>query len=75
MRMTCAGGKLVYAAGGGSPQWDTCMLQGTIPFYRTPGRFIEQNIGLKTHVQRVMPRFLTLRDAEGNEGWVPADAL
>src|SRR5947209_4690498 len=31
-----------------------------------PGRFIEQNIGLKTHVQRVMPRFLTLRDAEGN---------
>jgi hypothetical protein len=28
--------------------------------------YIEQNIGLKAHVQRVMPRFLTLRDAEGN---------
>jgi len=29
------------------------------------GRYIEQNIGLKAHIQRVMPRFLTLRDAEG----------
>ncbi len=28
--------------------------------------YIEQNIGLKAHVQRVMPLFLTLRDAEGN---------
>jgi hypothetical protein len=28
--------------------------------------YIEQNIGLKAHVQRVMPRFLTLRDGEGN---------
>ena len=27
--------------------------------------FIERNIGLKAHVQRVMPLFLTLRDAEG----------
>ena len=27
--------------------------------------YIEQNIGLKAHVQRVMPLFLTLRDAEG----------
>src|SRR5262249_28386421 len=27
---------------------------------------IEQNIGLKAHIQRVMPRFLTLRDGEGN---------
>lgn len=27
--------------------------------------YIEQNIGLKAHVQRVMPIFLTLRDAEG----------
>jgi hypothetical protein len=29
------------------------------------GRYIEQNIGLKAHVQRVMPIFLTLRDGEG----------
>lgn len=27
--------------------------------------YIEQNIGLTAHTQRVMPRFLTLRDAEG----------
>lgn len=27
--------------------------------------FIERNIGLKAHIQRVMPLFLTLRDAEG----------
>ena len=27
--------------------------------------FVEQNIGLKAHIQRVMPLFLTLRDAEG----------
>jgi hypothetical protein len=27
--------------------------------------FIEQNIGLKAHTSRVMPLFLTLRDAEG----------
>ena len=30
------------------------------------GLYFEQNIGLKAHIQRVMPRFLTLRDAEGN---------
>jgi hypothetical protein len=30
------------------------------------GAFIEQDIGLKAHTQRVMPLFLTLRDAEGN---------
>jgi len=30
-----------------------------------PGPYIEQNIGLKAHIQRVMPVFLTLRDAEG----------
>ena len=29
------------------------------------GRYIEQNIGLKAHIQRVMPIFLTLRDGEG----------
>jgi hypothetical protein len=28
--------------------------------------YIEQNIGLKGHLQKAMPRFLTLRDAEGN---------
>jgi len=28
--------------------------------------FIEQDIGLKTHVQRIMPLFLTLRSAEGD---------
>jgi len=27
--------------------------------------YIEQNIGLKSHIQRVMPIFLTLRDGEG----------
>ena len=31
-----------------------------------PGRYIEQNIGLKDHIRRVMPIFLTLRDADGN---------
>lgn len=30
------------------------------------GHYIEQNIGLKAHVQRAMPRFMTLRDNEGN---------
>lgn len=29
-------------------------------------RYIEQNIGLAAHVARSMPRFMTLRDAEGN---------
>jgi hypothetical protein len=29
------------------------------------GLFIEQDIGLKAHIQRVMPIFLTLRDPEG----------
>lgn len=27
--------------------------------------YIEQNIGLKAHIQRSMPMFLTLRDSEG----------
>jgi hypothetical protein len=27
--------------------------------------YIEQNIGLKAHVQKAMPRFMTLRDNEG----------
>ena len=29
-------------------------------------RFVEPEIGLKAHIQRTMPMFLTLRDAEGN---------
>lgn len=31
----------------------------------TASKAIEHNIGLKEHVQRTMPMFLTLRDAEG----------
>ena len=27
--------------------------------------YVEQNIGLKAHIQRAMPLFLTLRDREG----------
>ena len=35
--------------------------------YHPPSRsFIEQDIGLKAHLQRAMPLFLTLRDDEGN---------
>jgi hypothetical protein len=35
--------------------------------YRAPtSALFEQEIGLKAHVQRTMPLFLTLRDAEGN---------
>jgi hypothetical protein len=30
------------------------------------GAYIERDIGLKAHIQRVMPVFLTLRDQEGN---------
>lgn len=34
--------------------------------YRPPaGASIERDIGLKAHIERVMPRFMTLRDAEG----------
>ena len=29
------------------------------------GPFIERNIGLRDHIRRVMPMFLTLRDSEG----------
>ena len=32
---------------------------------RRSAHYVEQNIGLKAHIQRVMPRFLTLRDGEG----------
>lgn len=31
----------------------------------TSGRFIEQSIGLKAHIQRAMPMFLTLRNNQG----------
>ena len=31
-----------------------------------PGPFFEQEIGLKDHIERLMPLFVTLRDAEGN---------
>ncbi len=38
-----------------------------ITTYAPPsGSYIEQNIGLKAHLQRVMPVFLTLRDQDGN---------
>src|SRR5690349_20039748 len=30
------------------------------------GSYIEQDIGLKAHLQQVMPVFLTLRDQDGN---------
>ena len=34
--------------------------------YRSSGLpYVEQNIGLRAHIQRAMPLFLTLRDAEG----------
>ncbi|SCY90547.1 hypothetical protein SAMN02927923_02820 [Microvirga guangxiensis] len=42
--------------------WDAA----TCGYQSSSSSFIEQNIGLKAHVQRVMPLFLTLRDAEGN---------
>ena len=37
----------------------------TQSYRSTSSSFVEKNIGLKAHVQRVMPLFLTLRDAEG----------
>ncbi|MBQ0823206.1 hypothetical protein HPT29_018860 [Microvirga terrae] len=37
----------------------------TDSYRATSSPFVEQNIGLKAHVRRVMPLFLTLRDAEG----------
>ena len=35
------------------------------PALERSAAYIEQNIGLKAHIQRVMPLFLTLRDPEG----------
>lgn len=37
----------------------------TASYVPPPGRYIEQHIGLKSHLERVMPIFLTLRDGEG----------
>jgi hypothetical protein len=42
--------------------WDAA----TSTYRSSSSVFIERNIGLAAHVQRVMPMFLTLRDAEGN---------
>src|ERR671917_2709204 len=39
--------------------------RATASYAPRPGPYIEQDIGLKAHIQRVMPVFLTLRDAEG----------
>jgi hypothetical protein len=38
----------------------------TTTYRPTSSIFIEQQIGLSAYVQRIMPVFLTLRDAEGN---------
>ena len=35
-------------------------------YQSTSPSFIERDIGLNAHIQRVMPLFLTLRDGEGN---------
>ena len=39
--------------------------QAVAAYEPPPGRYIEQNIGLKAFLDRVMPIFLTLRDEEG----------
>jgi hypothetical protein len=41
--------------------WDAA----TATYRSMANNVVEQNIGLKAHVQRTMPIFLTLRDAEG----------
>jgi hypothetical protein len=40
--------------------------KATHSYRPTSSRFIEQNIGLRAHLQREMPLFLTLRDHDGN---------
>jgi hypothetical protein len=40
--------------------------RATQNYQPTSNVFIEQEIGLKAHLQREMPLFLTLRDGEGN---------
>src|SRR3954449_3889054 len=39
---------------------------GIATYVPPSGSYIEQNIGLKAHLQRAMPMFLTLRDQDGN---------
>ncbi len=40
--------------------------QAVASYVPPPGPYIEQEIGLKAHLSRTMPIFLTLRDQEGN---------
>jgi hypothetical protein len=40
--------------------------QAVASYVPPPGPYIEQEIGLKAHLSRTMPIFLTLRDREGN---------
>ena len=40
--------------------------QADMTYVPPSGSYIEQNIGLKAHLERVMPVFLTLRNQEGN---------
>jgi hypothetical protein len=42
--------------------WDAA----TVSYRSGSPYFVEQNIGLKAHVQRAMPLFLTLRNADGD---------
>jgi hypothetical protein len=39
--------------------------KAALSFRPASDRFIEQAIGLKEHIQRIMPLFLTLRDEDG----------
>jgi hypothetical protein len=39
--------------------------EATASYVPPEGPVIEQNIGLSAHIRRVMPRFPTLRDADG----------
>jgi hypothetical protein len=43
-----------------------CMAYARAKASYVPGAGIERDIGLKAHIARSMPLFLTLRDAEGN---------
>ena len=40
--------------------------EATATYVPRPVPYVEQEIGLRTHLESVMPTFLTLRDAEGN---------
>ncbi|OAS24755.1 hypothetical protein A5481_12745 [Methylobacterium platani] len=42
------------------------MARAEASYVPPSGPFIEQQIGLKAHLRRTMPRFFTLRDPEGN---------